>query len=99
MQENRKHPRKELRPPVSYQVGEGPRVNAVCHDLSLGGMFIETPTPAGFNAKVDVFIQLPGMKGETKIPCVVRWTKPDGMGVQFGMMGAKETHALMVLMG
>ena len=98
MQENRKHPRKEIRPAVAFQVGDGARLDAVCHDLSLGGAFVETSEPAGFGARITIFLQLPGLKGETVIPSVVRWTKPTGMGVQFGVMGAKETHALMKLL-
>jgi len=97
--ESRKHPRKEVHPPVSFKVDEAsPRLDAVCHDISLGGMFIETPHPAKFGSKVTVYLQLPGLP-ETAIQATVRWTKPTGMGVQFGMMGARETHAMMKLLG
>jgi hypothetical protein len=27
----------------------------------------------------------------------VRWTRSDGMGVQFGLIGARETHAITEL--
>jgi hypothetical protein len=97
--ENRQHPRRELHPPVAFQVGDAPRVAAVCHDISLGGMFIETETPAPFKATVKVFLTLPGLKDESVVTAVVRWTKPTGMGVQFGVMGARDTHALMQLLG
>jgi len=96
--ENRQHPRKELHPPVAFQVGDGPRIGAVCHDISLGGMFIETSEPARFGQKVRVMLTLPGMKSETVVEATVRWTKPSGMGVQFGVMGARETHALTQLL-
>ena len=98
MPENRQHPRKELHPPVAFQVGDGPRIDAVCHDISLGGMFIETSEPARFGQKVRVMLTLPGMKSETVVEATVRWTKPSGMGVQFGVMGARETHALTQLL-
>ena len=48
-----------------------------------------------------VFIELPGLLDEDGKPAVavvtstVRWTTPDGMGVQFGPMGVRETHALV----
>jgi type IV pilus assembly protein PilZ len=28
------------------------------------------------------------------LPAVVRWTSKDGMGVQFGLLGARETHEI-----
>jgi type IV pilus assembly protein PilZ len=34
------------------------------------------------------------LREEAVVDAVVRWSKPDGMGVQFGVMGARETHAL-----
>ena len=99
MGESRKHPRKEVHPPVAFQVGDGPRLDAVCHDLSLGGMFIETAQPARFGEELRVFLTLPGLKQEAMVRAIVRWTTPSGMGVQFGVMGARETFALTQLLG
>lgn len=98
MDEHRRHPRKPLHPDIAFQVGDGPRVEASCLDVSLGGMFIETATPAPFNAAITVFMKLPGLKQEARIAATVRWTKPGGMGVQFGVMGARDTHALTELL-
>jgi type IV pilus assembly protein PilZ len=84
---------------VAFQIGDGPRVNAVCHDISLGGMFIETDQPGRFGQAVRVLLTLPGLKSEAVVQATVRWTKPTGMGVQFGVMGARETHALTQLLG
>lgn len=62
----------------------------------MGGMFIETADPAAFGAAVRLFVTWPGLRGETEIRATVRWTKRgEGMGVQFGVMGARETHALV----
>jgi type IV pilus assembly protein PilZ len=47
---------------------------------------------------VRVFLRLPSLRGEANIEAVVRWSKPGGMGVQFGRMGARETHGLTELM-
>ncbi len=99
MIENRKHPRKVIDLDVAFQVAGGPRVEAKSHDVSLGGMFIETNVEAPYGSSVRVFVRLPGLKSETQIDATVRWRKPDGMGVQFGMMGARETHALTQLLG
>jgi type IV pilus assembly protein PilZ len=63
-------------------------------DLSIGGMFIETDEPAAFGAEVVVFITLPSDPKELRLDGVVRWTRPSGMGVQFGLMGVRETRAI-----
>lgn len=98
MTEHRQHPRKSIKLPVFFaQIGGG-RVEAECRDISLGGMFIETAEPMPYGAEVMVYLSLPGLHAETAVKAVVRWTKRGaGMGVQFGMMGARETHALIAL--
>ena len=98
MSENRQHPRKVIEVEVAFQVGDGPRIEARCHDVSLGGMFVETDRPAVYGTALKVFLKLPGLKQETTVPSTVRWSKPMGMGVQFGVMGARETHALTALL-
>ena len=98
MTENRKHPRKAIEAPVAIQIGEGARIDATCHDISVGGMYIETSATAKYGAKIKVFLMLPGLKQETAVEATVRWVKPGGMGVQFAMMGARETHAITELM-
>ncbi|NUP05776.1 MAG: PilZ domain-containing protein [Polyangiaceae bacterium] len=97
MEEKRKHPRKVVHPDIAFLAANGERVEAVCRDISLGGAFVETDRPAPFNATVTVFLKLPGFDREIAVKSTVRWTKQDGMGVQFGLMGARETHALVSL--
>jgi type IV pilus assembly protein PilZ len=99
VRDHRQHPRKSIQSPVAFQLGDGPLFEATCRDLSLGGMFIETPEPAPFGSTITVYLPLPGMRHEATIRATVRWTKPGGMGVQFGVMGARETHALTELIG
>lgn len=96
--DKRQHPRKIIEADVAFQVGGGPRIDARCRDVSLGGMFIETASPPPYGAAVRVFLRLPGLKDEVVVDTIVRWSKPDGMGVQFGVMGARETHALIELL-
>ena len=98
MPEHRQYSRKNLTSSVAFQFGEGPRVDAECHDVSLGGMYIETSAPAAYGTALSVFLKLPGLKEETRIQAIVRWWKPTGMGVQFGVMGARETHALTTML-
>jgi hypothetical protein len=99
--ENRQHPRSAFQADVTFQAGhagDSPRVAARCRDVSLGGMFIETDAPLPYGSALRVYLALPGLKGETVIGAVVRWAAPEGMGVQFGTMGARETHALTRLL-
>lgn len=99
MPENRKHPRKLLHPPVAFSVAGGPRVEGICHDISLGGMFIETSQPPAFGALVKLYVSFADQAQPSEISGTVRWTKPGGMGVQFGTMGAKDTYSLTQLIG
>lgn len=98
MAEKRQHPRRAIEAAVAFQVHEGPRVAARCQDVSLGGMFIVSTDVAPYGAGLRVFFRLPGLKDEAVIDCIVRWVTPLGMGVQFQRMGARETHALTVLL-
>ncbi len=34
----------------------------------------------------------------SRVPAVVRWSKSDGFGVQFGLLGAVETHLIAKLL-
>ena len=98
MIENRKHPRKSITSEVAFQVGDGPRIEARYRDIRLGGMFVETETTLPYGAQLRLFLRLPGLRDETVIDATVRWWKREGMGVQFGRMGARETMALTLLL-
>lgn len=97
--ERRKQHRYNVHPPVAFSVGDGPFLPARCRDISLGGAFVETPTPALFGSRVRVQIWVTGPKGVERlsIDSVVRWTSREGFGVQFLALGARETHALVEL--
>lgn len=66
----------------------------IARDISIGGMFVETETPAGFGAEIVIHVRLPGATEEFAIPGVVRWVRDGGMGVQFGLLGAALTHVI-----
>ena len=51
-----------------------------------------------FGEPLRLYLLLPGMKVETRVAGIVRWTKPEGLGIQFGAMGARETYALTELL-
>src|SRR5262249_24909756 len=69
-----------------------------CRDVGLGGMFIETTAPLPYGAAIRLYLPLPGLQAGAVIDATVRWSKADGMGVQFGTMGARETYALTLLL-
>lgn len=67
-------------------------------DISLGGMFVLTEAPLAFGVELVIHITLPGQKSAFALPAVVRWSRTgEGMGVQFGLLGARETHAITEL--
>ena len=88
-------PRATLNQPLVFKTkGSDQTFAGVGKDISLGGMFIETESPGAFNAEIVIVTDLPGEHGSVTLPAVVRWTKPGGMGVQFGLLGARETHVI-----
>ena len=99
MIEHRRHARTPIHAPVEFSTRgqESAPVAGVGKDISVGGMFIETATPATFGASIVVHLRLPGRREEIVLPATVRWTRGDGMGVQFGLLGVRETHAITEL--
>ena len=99
MSEHRQHPRKSIQIPVALLQRDGTLVEAQSRDVALGGMFIVTDAPAPYGAAVTVYCELPGLGQDAEIQATVRWVQRGlGMGVQFGVMGARETHALIELL-
>jgi type IV pilus assembly protein PilZ len=106
VQELRRHNRAPLDTPVEFvKKGSSERISGRAKDISLGGMFIETATPLPFSSELVVHITLPSPAGSAgaaskaalSLPGVVRWTRDGGMGVQFGLVGARETHTITEL--
>jgi type IV pilus assembly protein PilZ len=61
-------------------------------------MFLECSTLPAFGTQLKIRCRLPGAREDYTLPAVVRWTREGGFGVQFGLLGARETHALTELM-
>jgi hypothetical protein len=96
--ELRRHSRTVIDVPVEFAGKEATdRIAGRARDISLGGMFIETDRPLPFSAEVTVHVVLPAQKAAFALPGVVRWNRDGGMGVQFGPLGARETHAITEL--
>lgn len=98
MQDKRVHPRVVVELTVSCEPKGLPAFPGLAKDISVGGMFIETTGTMEFGGELTIVIRIPGTKTDSRLPAVVRWVKPGGFGVQFGLLGARETHALTELM-
>lgn len=95
MIEQRRYTRAPINSPASFSMkGKTGKTEGLAKDISLGGMFIETTGPAAFGADVIVHLMLPGAGEPVALPGVVRWVRDGGMGVQFGLLGAVETHII-----
>lgn len=97
MHDKRVHPRVPLDVDVRCEVAAGETIHARAKDISVGGMYIESDAQVTFGTEVTIVLRLPNTKGDYRLPGVIRWLKPGGFGVQFGLLGAKETHALSEL--
>jgi Tfp pilus assembly protein PilZ len=98
VQDKRSHPRVSVAIRVTCEPKNGSPFVGVAKDISIGGMFVEAAEQPPFGTEVTIVARLPGMKNEARLPGVIRWSKPGGLGVQFGLLGARETHAISELM-
>jgi Tfp pilus assembly protein PilZ len=93
--ELRRYERTPLDVAVTFSSKGGERLFAGrAPDISLGGMFIETTEALPFGDEMVVFVAFPRQRGTFSLPGIVRWTRRGGMGIQFGLLGARETHAI-----
>jgi len=91
----RRTPRAPIDITVGYAIqGGADELYGYAKDISLGGMFIEVPAAPEFGAEIVVVIVIPGEKTAFSLPAIVRWARDGGMGIQFGLMGARETYAI-----
>jgi type IV pilus assembly protein PilZ len=96
--ELRRFKRARIRYPVLFAPADDDVfTDGVAVDISLGGMFIESEFPCAFGATIQIHLTPAGATSELVLPATVRWTRPDGMGVQFGLLGARETFAITEL--
>lgn len=58
-------------------------ITAGARDIGAGGTFITTETPEPIESEIVLELVLPTSDQVFTLAAVVRWTSPDGMGVQF----------------
>jgi hypothetical protein len=61
-------------------------------------MFVVCDEPVPINTPVRITCALSPGGRPMVLPGTVRWTTAGGFGAQFGLLGARETHALADLM-
>ena len=98
MEDKRLHPRVIVNTAVSCEVRAGTTFTGLAKDISIGGMFVESTEVVPFGTEVTIVGRFVGTKADLRLPGIVRWAKPDGFGVQFGSLGARETHAISQLL-
>lgn len=99
MDDKRKHPRAPCNLFVSCTLpGSDAPVEGTAKDIGPGGMFIECVAMPKFGESIEISVKLPGLDAESRLPAVVRWSTASGFGVQFGFLGARDTHAITQLM-
>lgn len=75
-------------------VHEDHEYEGVTRNLSLGGLYMFTDARLPFGTDIQVRLELPALDRPAILPAVVRWQKPDGVGVQFGQLRARDVWAL-----
>jgi type IV pilus assembly protein PilZ len=96
--DKRSHPRAVLDTTLVCELSDGTALQARSKDISIGGMSVITSTVVAFGTELNVRIRLPNSRQEFLLPGIVRWANPDGFGLQFGLLGARETHAISELL-
>jgi hypothetical protein len=98
MREKRLHLRVPVSHPVLCEPEPGESFAASLVDLGLAGACIESAHVPTFGTRLVVALRLPGATELSRLPAVVRWTKAGKFGVQFGLLGARDTKAIADLM-
>jgi type IV pilus assembly protein PilZ len=78
-------------------IWEGLPRHAVVTDLGIGGAFAECEEQAPFATPIIVVLEHP--TGPLRLPGIVRWFGEGGLGIQFGLLGVRETDVLVELIG
>lgn len=94
MDEKRRHHRVPLEATVTCRATDAEGFECQARDISIGGMYLQCAELPALGRKLELSFQLPGNQAVLKLPAVVRWFAGDGFGVQFQLLGAKETHAI-----
>jgi hypothetical protein len=98
LNDKRLHPRVPIDVTFTCEHAGGASFSGHAKDISVGGMYVDADQQPSFGTQLTMIGRLPGAKKDVRLPAVVRWAKPGGFGVQFGLLGALETHLISELM-
>lgn len=70
----------------------------VTTDVGLAGCHIESSHTPTFGTALVVAMRLPGSPDLSRLPAIVRWVGKGSFGVQFGLVGARDTRIIAELM-
>lgn len=73
---------------------DGESNDAVIEDLSLGGAQVIYPHRLPMGKRIKVSFVLPGRDEPIKVGAVVRWVKPESIGLQFEGLRARDVWSL-----
>ena len=67
-------------------------------DLSLCGARVASGRMVPVGTSMVIVVQLPSAHEASRLPATVRWTVGESFGVQFGLLGARDTRVIAELM-
>ncbi len=72
------------------------KVPARAVDLSMGGAFVECPTPPTYGERLTLLVRVDG--GDwVLLPAMVRWVTSRGCGIEFAGLDSEKRRALSLL--
>lgn len=93
LREKRQHQRAVLEVPVRVVPNNGTAWETHAFDISVGGISLAGLCPVDIGTEVKLIFELSKL-GKVEMPGFVRWSSARGIGVQFGLIGPRETHAI-----
>ncbi len=96
--ERRQHQRIDVALAVELVTKDGASFAGTTRDVSIGGAFVTLAHTLPFGAEVKLRIRFPANKEPSEISTIVRWVLPEGVGVQFQALRAKDTWAVNQLL-
>jgi hypothetical protein len=93
--ERRRAPRVSADKPVEVQIVGGGRTRAWAADIGMGGMSLLTSEVPRHGTFLLVGLGRPLTPFAIRVPATVRWTRRNRFGVQFVLLGVRETAVLL----
>jgi hypothetical protein len=98
MRERRGHLRVRVSIPVVCKTSDGDVLGGVLTDLGLGGSRVICTQAPTIGTALTIAVHLPESAQPSRLPAIVRWTWDGAFGVQFGLLGARDTRLIAELL-